>query len=99
MRLENSTKRSNTHKLINKQVYDAANKKKHKIILIGDSHVRNCSEKLANLLGNSYNVVGIFKPNADLKAVTFTINMRLENLMKKALVIICGKTRYTANNE
>jgi hypothetical protein len=54
---------------------------------------------LANFLGSSYNVIGISKPNADLKAITSTINMRLGNLMKKALVIICGKTRDIAKNE
>lgn len=52
-----------------------------------------------NFLGSSYNVIGISKPNADLKATISTINMRLVNLMKKALVIICGKTRDIAKNE
>jgi hypothetical protein len=61
--------------------------------------MRICSEKLANLLGKSYNVIGMSKPNVDLKAVTSTINMRLENMMNKALVIICGKTKDTAKNE
>lgn len=99
MHQEKCTLNSNTHKLITKLVPDAANKKKHKIILIGDSHVRGCSEKLANFLGSSCNVIGISKPNADLKAITSKINMRIENLRKKALVINCGKTRGIAKNE
>jgi hypothetical protein len=31
-------------------------KKKHKVILIGDSHARGCADKLSNYLGNSYEV-------------------------------------------
>jgi len=56
-------------------------------------------EKLANIIGSSYNVIGISKPNADLQAITSTFNMRLENPKKKALVIICGKTRDITKNE
>jgi hypothetical protein len=33
-------------------------KKKHKVVLIGNSHVRGCANKLANYLGNSYEVTG-----------------------------------------
>ena len=99
MHQENCMQSSNSHILITKQVPDAANKKKHRIILIGDSHERGCSEKLVNHLGSSYNVLGISKPNADLKPITSTINMRLENLMKKALVIVCGRTKDIAKNE
>lgn len=99
MHQENCMQSSNSNILITKQVPDATNKKKCKIILIGDSHVRGCSEKLVNHLGSSYNITGISNPNADLKPITSTINMRLENLMKKALVIVCGGTKDTAKNE
>jgi hypothetical protein len=82
-----------------KQVPDTAKKKKHKIILIGESHMKGCSEKLVNFLGSLYNVIGISKPNADLRLITSTTNMQLENLMKKVLVIVSGKTRDIAKNE
>jgi hypothetical protein len=39
---------------------------KHRIILLGDSHVRGCSEKLANILGNAFSVIGITKPNVNV---------------------------------
>jgi len=41
-------------------------KQKPKVILLGDSHVRGCSEKLSNLLGNSFSVIGYTKPNANV---------------------------------
>jgi hypothetical protein len=74
-------------------------KNQHKVILLGDSHIRGCSEKLANLLGNSYSVIGITKPNANVKAVTDSINLRAEKLTRKDVVIRCGGTRDVAKKE
>ena len=36
--------------------------KKHKAILIGDSHARGCAEKLSSYLGNAYEVTGMSAP-------------------------------------
>jgi hypothetical protein len=44
-------------------------KKRRKVILLGDSHIRGCSEILGDLLGTSFSVIGITKPNANMKAV------------------------------
>ena len=33
-------------------------KKKHKVILIGDSHARSCAEKLSGYIGTAYEVTG-----------------------------------------
>jgi hypothetical protein len=71
----------------------------HKILITGDSHVRGCSNKLVNLLGSSYSVTGISKPNADLKAVTSSINIRFGELNKKDLIIVCGGMIDIARNE
>jgi hypothetical protein len=37
----------------------------HKVVILGDSHVRCCSEKLAGILGSGFTVTGISKPNAN----------------------------------
>ena len=54
-------------------------KNRRKVILLGDSHVRGCSAKLADLLGNSYSVIGITKPSANLSAITDSVNLKTEN--------------------
>jgi hypothetical protein len=61
--------------------------------------VRECSDKLANLLGSSYSVTGISKPNADLKAVTSSINIRSGEFNKEDLIIVCGGMVDIARNE
>ena len=56
---------------------------KRGIVLIGDSQVRVCSDKLSDRLGSSCNTFGVTKPNANLRAITNSINLKVENLTKK----------------
>jgi lysophospholipase L1-like esterase len=75
-------------------------KNQRKVILLGDSHVLSCSEKLADLLlGNSYSVIGITKPRANTKAVTDSVNLKAEKITRNDVVILCGGTRDIAKNE
>jgi hypothetical protein len=46
---------------------------KHKFVIIVDSHIRGCSDKLAYRLSNTYDVTDFSKPNTDLEAVTSTL--------------------------
>ena len=72
---------------------------KHRIVLIGDSQMRGCSDKLSDILGSSCNTFRVTKSNANLRAITNSINLKDENLRKKDVVIICGGTRDVAKNE
>ena len=54
--------------------------------------MHGCSGKLSDTLGSAYNIFGITKPNANIKEITKSINLKDENLTKKD-VIICGGTR------
>jgi hypothetical protein len=48
-------------------------KKKHKIVIIGDSYGRECASKLTYNLVNEFKVQGIIKPEAAIKAITNTV--------------------------
>jgi len=59
--------------------------KKQRVVLIGDSHIKRCSEKISNLSDDSYNVTGITKPNANLEAIIFNLfipAVLTENILK-----------------
>jgi len=58
-----------------------------------------CSGKLSDIQGISCNIFRITKPNANIKEITNSINLKDENLTKKDVVIICGGTRDVAKNE
>jgi len=42
-------------------------KRDHKVLLIVDSHARDCAEKISNYLGNIYEVTGYVHPSSGLK--------------------------------
>ena len=61
---------------------------KYRIVLIVDIQVRGCSYRLSNILGSSCNTFGVTKPNANLKAITDSINLSNENLTNDDVVIV-----------
>ena len=63
--------------------------------MIGDSHVRGCSERISNLLGDLYSVKGITKPDTNLKDITSSFNLKTMNYF----VVICGGTIDVGRNE
>ena len=73
--------------------------RKHKVLIISDSHMRGCADKIADLLGNTYSVTSIIKPNARLSAITSSLKREIESLTQKDFVIICGGTNDVARNE
>jgi hypothetical protein len=73
--------------------------KKCRVVLIGDSRVTGFSERISNLLGDSYSVIGITKPDANLKAITSSFNLKTEDYTMNYDVVICGGTIDVGRNE
>jgi len=72
--------------------------KRHKVLIIGDIHVRNLSEKIRNKLNITYNVTGITKPRANAESITSPSHLAAENLTKNYLLIFYGGTRVVSRN-
>jgi hypothetical protein len=73
--------------------------RRHKILIIGDSHVRGLSEKISNCLDDSFSVTGITKPNADIEAITSPLHPTTKNLTREDLIIFYGETKDISRNE
>ena len=73
--------------------------RRHKIVIIGSSHVRGLSEKISNCLDDSFSVTGIAKPNADTEAITSPLHLITDDLAKKALIIFYGGTKDISRNK
>lgn len=69
---------------------ESSSSKKHTILLIGDSHARGISERLASYLGPFYHCTGYVKPNADLNIITSTGTSEVKTLDKNDVVIVYG---------
>ena len=71
---------------------------RHKIFIIGDSHVRGLLEMFRNKLNDAFSVIGINKPNVFIDVITFPVHLT-DNLTKKYLIIFYGGTKDISNNE
>jgi hypothetical protein len=71
----------------------------HKVILIGDSHARECAEKISNYLGNSYEVTGYVNPGTGLEVITNSAKKEIDRLTQKDVVIVCGGANNVSKNE
>jgi len=56
---------------------------RHKILVIGDSHVRGLS-KISNCL-DSFSMFSTTKPNANIETITSPIHLKTGNLTKEDL--------------
>jgi len=71
----------------------------NKILLLGDSHIKGLAERMSSSLGNSFNVIGITKPNANIKGITSPNDSSPVNLTKQDMIIFCGGTKDISRNE
>ncbi|PNF33016.1 hypothetical protein B7P43_G16371 [Cryptotermes secundus] len=72
---------------------------RHKILVVGDSHVRGMAAKLRDNLGDHYSVQGLVKPGADLAAVLSSGVKETKDFSKKDVVIVWGGTNDVSRNE
>ena len=70
-------------KLNNSKKTVALAHRKHKILIIGDNHVRGLSEKVSNCLDDSFSVIGITKPNAEIEVIMCSLHPITDNLTNK----------------
>ena len=71
---------------------------RNKIIILGDSHARGCSQEVKHNLGHSVEVHGIVKPGANTETVN-TSTKSIGKLTKKDVVVVWGGTRDVGKNE
>jgi hypothetical protein len=65
-------------------------KKDHKVTLIGDSHARECAERISNYLGNFYEVTGYVNSGTGLEVITNSAKKEIDHMTPKDVVIVCG---------
>lgn len=67
-------------------------RKKHRILLLADSHGRGCSSLLQDELGEECTVQSVFKPNAKLNAVVENCKILTDGFTESDCVVIVGGT-------
>jgi hypothetical protein len=67
---------------------NSSTRKNHKIVLIGDSHVRNCATELRHNLGVIYEVSSFVKPDTRMNAIVNTARDEIKKLRSEDVVVI-----------
>ena len=63
---------------------------KRKIVIIGDSHARNCAAGLHHQLGRKFSVSGYVKPRAGMKVIVQSGKEETEKLNREDVVVVWG---------
>jgi hypothetical protein len=61
----------------------------HKILFIGDSHLRGCAGNMKLYLNAQFQVSGCIKPGADTKSILEQASNEINNLSVKDCIILC----------
>jgi len=72
------------------QFVKSLNKIKHKVLLIGDSHARNCVHLLQDSLSTDFKVSSFVKPGARMNEVINAVRKELKTLNSDDLVVVWG---------
>jgi hypothetical protein len=63
-------------------------KDKRKIVIIGDSHARNCAAELHHRLGKKYAVLGHVEPGAGMEVIMQSWKEEIEKLSGEDTVVV-----------
>ena len=64
--------------------------KAHKILIIGDSHVRSCASNVKTNIKGNFKVQGIVKPGAEAIILTNSVKNEIKSIPKSDVVVFCG---------
>jgi hypothetical protein len=85
---ESSNITSHQTKMKNLQCVKTLNKVKHKVLIISDSHARNCAQLLQDNLNTDFKVSSFVKPGACMNEVTNSVREEIKTLSKDDFVVV-----------
>jgi hypothetical protein len=65
-------------------------RRKHKVIITGDSYVTGCVAEVTHNLGETFEVMGYEKPGTRLEVITDTASIEIDKLMREDIVFVWG---------
>jgi predicted phosphodiesterase len=70
----------------------------HKVLNIGDSHIRNCAANIKSNIKDNFEVQGVVKPGAGTNILVNSVNNEVRSLSKSDVVIFCGGANDVGRN-
>jgi hypothetical protein len=73
--------------------------KKHKIIVIGNSHAQGCAAEIKLNLDEGFKVQGFINPGTGVSTITTSAKIAIEHLSKQDVLVVWGGSNDVAKNE
>jgi hypothetical protein len=77
----------------------AGNKRKHKVVIIGDSHSRGLAKEVQNHVNKNFEVSGLVKPGTGAEIILNLATSDIVNLSKSDVVVFCGGSNDVSKNK
>ena len=90
----NSVRKSRTNNCKKKKVINSL----HKVLIVGDSHARECAAEVKLKLNSDCEVVGFVNPGSTMKAIKELTKEKIDQLTKEDIVVLCGGSNDVAKN-
>ena len=90
----NSMRKSRTNNCKKKKVINSL----HKVLIVGDSHARECAAEVKLKLNSDCEVVGFVNPGSTMKAIKELTKEKIDQLTKEDIVVLCGGSNDVAKN-
>jgi lysophospholipase L1-like esterase len=71
---------------------------KQKIVIIGDSHTRNCAVELQHAMGKEYSVISLVKPGAGMGLIVNAVSDEIKKLKGDDVLVIGGGSNDIGKN-
>ena len=63
-------------------------KKLHKVVIMGDSHVRGYVSELQQRLGNDFGIIGFVNPASGMEQIKKVASANIQKLTKKDVIVL-----------
>jgi hypothetical protein len=74
-------------------------RRKHKVLIIGDSHARGCAVEVTPNLDENFEVTDLVMPASRLKSITNAAKKEIATLTRDNVIVVWGGTNDTSKNE
>jgi hypothetical protein len=65
-------------------------KNDHKVLIIDDSHIRNCAANIKYTIKDNFEVQGVVKPGAGANILANSVKNKVRSLSKNNIIVFCG---------
>ena len=85
-------------KLLSTQSVNSSNTVKNKVLIIGDSHARNCAPRLQDNLSSEFLISSYVKPGANMFEISNTMKEELQSLKSDDFIVVWGGANDISKN-